>query len=448
MRFRLAPGIITGAAVFTSLAPRTSAAQEMPENNGDDVSSADYRVDPSSTVVQGTPRVIGLAGAYVGIAEGFHGGQYNAASSAHRTLDSLKHVDTNFGASASIPAWVPGSNYFNGPAFEGSESLSILSVASNVQIGHFGVGLSAEAQHYSLDSQEDAGFSTREFRGNFGTLSLNLARAAHDRSWILGAGPVVSGVSLRSSANSVFSASGLGGQVGILLKPVRRPVRLGANFRTPLYQLSRLGTDSRREERSSVYSPSQIYQPWQFSFGGAWQFGSAVLNPRWIDPRALRTTRLEQRGLSEETASDEELEEVKKEVERFLRARRERSQRFGLLVSLQLTLVGPSRQTVNVVSVSGRETQTLKTIPVLSPRLGFESPVLPGRLTLRAGTYLEPSRARLGKSRVHGTCGFDLKLFEWGLFGLFPEGTGWRLSLAFDRAHDYLNSAVGIGTWH
>jgi hypothetical protein len=87
---------------------------------------------------------------------------------------------------------------------------------------------------------------------------------------------------------------------------------------------------------------------------------------------------------------------------------------------------------------------------VFSPRLGLETEAVPNWVKLRAGTYGEPTRFDTpnARGRLHGTLGFDVKLFPWTVFGLFHESTVWRVSAALDAAERYLNTSFGVGVWH
>ena len=86
--------------------------------------------------------------------------------------------------------------------------------------------------------------------------------------------------------------------------------------------------------------------------------------------------------------------------------------------------------------------------PIISPRIGVESEVVPHHLRLRAGSYYEPARIGRSPSRVHGTGGFDVRLFEWDVFGLIKPFDYWQLSIAADGARSYLNTSFSIGFWH
>ena len=84
----------------------------------------------------------------------------------------------------------------------------------------------------------------------------------------------------------------------------------------------------------------------------------------------------------------------------------------------------------------------------ISPRLGFESEVWPTRMKIRAGTYLEPSRFVESRPRVHATLGFDVSLFKWNVFGLWPDDYRWQLTTALDLARAYGSFSAGIGGWY
>jgi hypothetical protein len=69
-------------------------------------------------------------------------------------------------------------------------------------------------------------------------------------------------------------------------------------------------------------------------------------------------------------------------------------------------------------------------------------------VAIAAGSYYEPARIELAPSRVHGTGGFDVRLFEWDVFGLIKPFDWWQLSIAADGARSYLNTSFSIGFWH
>ena len=83
-----------------------------------------------------------------------------------------------------------------------------------------------------------------------------------------------------------------------------------------------------------------------------------------------------------------------------------------------------------------------------SPRLGAELEVWPERIRIRSGGYVEPARSTVATARVHGTAGFEIKLFHLTLpWGLLDNDLTWEGSV--DVADRYTQfSWVGIGLWH
>ncbi len=71
-------------------------------------------------------------------------------------------------------------------------------------------------------------------------------------------------------------------------------------------------------------------------------------------------------------------------------------------------------------------------------RAGAESEIMPNRLTVRGGSYLEPSRFKRWP-RLHLTGGADVRVTVYW---------DWRITLAVDFASAYRNTAIGLGFWH
>ncbi len=230
--------------------------------------------------------------------------------------------------------------------------------------------------------------------------------------------------------------------------------------------------------------PSQVALPWDVNVGLAVQLGRPF-NPRWIDPaealaqldrfveyrkrerarnRRARIRRAMAAGSTEgaatqavdaeiegeETLDAIHLDRAERALRLHLKDRYKALQRFYVLISSSLLITGPVENAVGVESFLQGRVQRSGEKVTFSPRLGVESEVVPGWLTLRAGTYGEPTRFdRAGaRARLHGTTGLDLKLFPWTVFGLFDDGTHWRVSGALDAARRYFSWGVSIGVWH
>jgi hypothetical protein len=121
-----------------------------------------------------------------------------------------------------------------------------------------------------------------------------------------------------------------------------------------------------------------------------------------------------------------------------------------VLVTAELLALGASSGSVGFGSYyEGRTRLALSGQNLtLSPRLGLESEVVPDRLKLRVGSYWEPARVDTARDRIHGTFGFDVKLFRWDVFGLIGDFDSWLASAAVDGARDYLSTSFSVGFWH
>ena len=86
----------------------------------------------------------------------------------------------------------------------------------------------------------------------------------------------------------------------------------------------------------------------------------------------------------------------------------------------------------------GRETS-------VTLRGGTEVEVIPNRLQLRAGSYMEPTRFRESTARLHATTGFELRTIDWSVFGIFPEDNAFRVSGAVDVSREYFGWSLGGG---
>jgi hypothetical protein len=153
--------------------------------------------------------------------------------------------------------------------------------------------------------------------------------------------------------------------------------------------------------------------------------------------------------LEAEQALDElHLEHERQRLHGLLTVRYRRMARRYLLIAAALHADGAVADSVGIESFLQGYVDRSGEHVTLSPRLGLETELIPDWLVVRGGSYLEPSRFREGSPRLHGTFGFDAKLFRWTVFGLFEKFTEWQAGAAIDVARDYLGWAVSIGVWH
>jgi len=136
-------------------------------------------------------------------------------------------------------------------------------------------------------------------------------------------------------------------------------------------------------------------------------------------------------------------------LDRRLRQRFREQPRFHVLITTSIVISGPAEDAVGIESMLDRAVQRSGEDASVSPRLGIETELVPHWLHLRGGSYIEPSRYRSNPkgSRMHGTFCFDQKVLPWDVFGIFPEGTEWRVSGSLDASRSYLGWGIGLGVW-
>jgi hypothetical protein len=301
---------------------------------------------------------------------------------------------------------------------------------------------------------------------------------------------------VNNAAAPVIAMFGLAPEIGLIVKPEQKPWRVGLTARAPVsagpFTLSSLireevsdGTVIRRAGASFIV-PDRIVQPWELEAGVAYQFGPRPLNPPWMDTvdqesqlvaqvrdnrleraarqreeiaampedgpvdRAARAHRLSQMARDEarvRASEDAIVANVEKEIHAQRKARYLNWPRQHVLVLASVLMTGPSSDAVALEGFIDQRRELVGARATLAPRFAIESEAIPNLLKTRAGAYLEPSRFSDGTSREHFTFGIDVRVFEWAVFGLFPEHQ-WSLSAFVDMAPRYQNFGFGVGTWH
>ncbi|MEZ4373624.1 MAG: hypothetical protein R3B07_22575 [Polyangiaceae bacterium] len=468
-------------------------------DEGSEIRTSDYTVDLYQGPVTASSRVIGLGGAYVSIAEGVEGMSQNPAAPAVRTPWSVDSFDYDLALGLTFPSSIRGNDFYNtgeGPTDvnAGSDGLLFLTPAAVFQDGAWGYGVSISFANFSLSRRDETADSQRNLVAQFVELDLVSAYGFLQNQLSVGVGLrnvglIVARENPDDSSEDLFTTSGFAPMVGVLWRPEEQPFRIGATYKhlveTEVDAASQVTENADGDlvlgpggtDPNSIWLPRNMRQPWEVSAGLALQFGPRPMNPHWIDPgRAIaeldrvvefrkreRKRRLEREAASKspaelaalraQTDADDALDEL--ELERQARGlrqalvRRARQTKRGyVMLATELQIVGQSPSSVGVESFIQRKVARAGERVTLSPRVGLESEVVPGWLKLRAGSYGEPSRYRAGKPRLHGTFGFDLKTFPWTVFGLFDDGTEWRVGGALDAASRYFGWSASIGVWH
>jgi hypothetical protein len=492
------------ATSFLSLALVALAAPahaELPAN-GASIRSHDYTIDLSQTPVLAGTRVTGLSGAFVAIGEGIDGIAQNPGAVALRAPYSTDHIDYELGLGITFSSSLAKSDVFNSGrrtvlSPKGVESLAFLNLAANLQVGRWGFGLSSDLQEYSLDRSTDATQTQQRDRllARFAVTHATIGYAFHEQELLIGVGTrwsalnVVNANAPAGSEENLFEAIGSGLEAGVLLRPNDAQYRAGVCLRSAVVSnaspSSRVRVVYAGDPENELFLPDHVMLPWELNAGFAFQFGPRPFNPRWLEVQlelepvhrylewrqrerlrrhAEALSRAERAGLDLEAAMralDAELEteaaldalhlaRAERELSVRLRRRYEGMDRFQVLISASIDVLGPVEQGVGVESFLERKVQRSGKDVSVSPRLGIETEAVPNWMRLRAGTYIEPTRFDDNPhgSRSHWTLGIDQRLFPWEVFGLWPEGSIWRVSGSLDVAREYFSWGVAIGMWH
>lgn len=471
-----------------------AARAELPPS-GQLIRTHDYAIDLAQTPVLSSTRVTGLGGAFVGMGEGLDGAAQNPAAPAYRFPWSRSHFDYELGFSFMSSSSVSNTDFFNsGRHVRSDEDFLFLDLALSLQFGRWGFAFSTGLQSYTLGRGVDTG-SAERLVAEFALSHALAAYAFADGQLLIGAGQRSSVLSvgneteLDDDSRALFRALGAGYEAGVLIRPNEQPYRIGAAIRSAVdakpstsNKLSVLYED---DPDNTLYLPNRVVVPWNVSLGFALQLGPRPLNPRFLDPNRVteeldrylqyrarerrrkravaerraraagREPSAELRALDAELATESALDALhrirkKEELDRKLEQRYLSLSRFHVLLSASLEVLGPVHNAVGVASFIDRRVQRSGRRASYSPRLGVETEPIAHWLRVRAGSYLEPTRFDDNPhgSRLHGTFGFDQRVFAWDVFGLFPEGSIFRAAGSLDLARDYFGWGVALGLWH
>jgi hypothetical protein len=433
-------------------------AQTIPDRsneNGKPFRSSDYSIDLFQGPVLAGTRITGLSGAYTALAEGVEGHRYNAAAPAVRSPTSTNRVDWDVDAGLSLAPGLKRTDFDNnGKTGFNYNNFFFASLGGQVQVRRLGFGANVNIQQYKLDSTADGG--SRTLRSV--QLQLLTAYSFAEDQLVIGAGFRVLGLYLLETQplgeKVLFSTVGVGGELGALLAPDKLPLRFGATVRTPIVSAAspseRIGQDEQGNFKlGSAYLPAKVHVPWEIEGGIAFSLGKRPINQRWFDRERI----------SDEDAKALVVREGvdPKDAKRMLAKRRYQTvPRDKFLVSGTLLMTGITPKGV------GFESFLSQTVPVLSqpkvversgerlsltPRLGVEAEPIDNRLQVRVGGYLEPSRFREGSARMHGTLGFNVKIFESTFFGFYDKGTPFAVGFGTDFSARFFSWGISAGIW-
>jgi hypothetical protein len=461
---------------------------------GTRITTSRYTFDVFTGPVLASARVTAMAGAYTAIADGTEGITFNAAAPAIRPPYSTTRDDYDLTGSvtfSNLPflgqASVIATDLENKGQTSFSRDAAFVWATGGFTIQHdqAGIGVLVSGQQYTprhADATKpvlDAAF--RLFRvdavASYGFLG--------DRLYVGGG---IRGIDFETVDTSgderlLFRSFGVGVQGGALWAPRELPMRVGGTVRSPIVVSRNTGTTVQPRANGDVvvsqhgldfYLPEAISLPWELEWGVALQLGPRPLNVAWTDEDTVTGPEVER----ERRVVDDQIEPVWRGARRLLKKRYAALPRRKVLLSFSTLVTGPTANAVGFESMLAGNVDRAGRTATATARVGAEAEVLPNRLQLRGGTYLEPTRFRdvarepaddashacpngapppgnglcvVGvqpRPRLHGTFGFEVRLFEWTVFGLADEGTSWRVTAAGDYARDYYGYSLAIGLWH
>jgi hypothetical protein len=430
---------------------------------GTPIRTSAYGVDLFQGPVLATTRITGLAGAFTAIAEGTEGIAWNPTAASVRPAYSTTRDDYDLAIGVTLPASVENTDFDNdGQTGFAYDRFVWVTFGGVLQHGALGFGVIASFQNYEL-GVPGTPFVIPGAEERIDSLIIRMLRfdpvvsyAALAEQLHVGVGLRVAsffGVGATSSVDAeqeermLMSAYATGVQSGILWAPRATSVRVGFTARTPVVPLGKVeGRIPPNAEGDRVvgtlYLPKRLELPWELEGGFAVQLWKRHFNLRWADEDAVS---LEEAEPHRRTLKNGQREPPWRGARRLLKARHAALPRERVLLSTSVLLSGPVKNAVGVESMLAQVVHRSGERVALTLRAGAEAEVVPTWLVLRAGSYLEPTRFRSAGARVHGTGGFDVRVLESEVFGLYDEGTRFRISGAVDAARDYFGWSIGVG---
>lgn len=430
---------------------------------GTPIQTSGYGVDLFQGPVLATTRITGLAGAFTAIAEGTEGLAWNPTAASVRRPFSTTRDDYDLTLGVTLPASVEDTDFDNdGRSGFAYDSFVWATFGGILQHGPLGFGVIASFQNYELGLPGTAPVEIPGTGEQVTSVIIRMLRfdpvvsyATLDEQLHFGFGLRVAsffGVGATQPGGEevermLMSANTAGAQTGLLWAPRSSSLRVGFTARTPAVPLGKVegripaNADGDRVV-GTLYLPNRLELPWELEAGFAVQLWRRHFNLRWADEDKVPA---EESEPYRRTLKNGQREPPWRGARTLLKSRYAALPRERVLLSTSVLLSGPVKNAVGVESMLSQSVHRSGERATLTVRAAVEAEVIPTWLVLRGGSYLEPTRFRSGRARVHGTGGFDLRVLESAIFGLYDEGTRFRVSGAVDVARDYFGWSIGAG---
>lgn len=352
-------------------------------------------------------RVVGLGGAYIGVAEGAEGHLANpaafavrAAPFAHDWFDWDVTLSTlNVTRDQQLDVGQSSRQTFDAARF--------IQTGFNLKFGEHGFGLQIRTQGYERDLTV-IGYPETRILARQTYFGMGYGQHWADGWWF--GGLIYGGTAeLEIGAGEAARVNGGGFLLGALYAPPGERWRAGATLRSPVVGQEVDESPDPDAIPDGLLVPDAVAVPWEIGLGASYVFGPRGGNVKPTfgegDPPAPPAGR------------------------RYV------------LIAADLVLTGPApTDAVGPDALFGADDRPSGRHVSPSLRVGAESEVWSDVLVLRAGGYFEPDRYATLDGRVHVTSGFDLHLGEliWD----------WEVGAVIDWAPAYLNWGVGLGFWY
>jgi hypothetical protein len=354
-----------------------------------------------------------------------------------------------------------------------------INFGATLQFGGLGVAATGDLEQFNLSK------SANGLTLDIGRWQALGAYGLFDGQLLLGAGARILTMQIQQSGGqTLLTVLGAGPELGVLLMPTGSQWRVGANARTPVGGGVGAGENLTKDngvlKAEDFILPSTVASPWEVDMGIAYQLGPRPLNPGWENPheqenwlrqriadqraeralmheaelasltpegRLAREPVLDAEEARQRAAEDAQLEIEIKRLYDQRKARYDNWPREKILLLASVLLTGASSNAVSLQGFLDQRVETVGKAVTVTPRLGMEGEPLRDRMTLRVGTYVEPSRYETGTPRQHFTFGGDVRLFPIDFWGLIPRAN-LKFGFVIDLAPRYQNYGIAIGNWH
>lgn len=421
------------ALVVLALCARQAAAQLAPE--GAPIDDSDYTIDFYTGPILDSSRNTGLAGSFSALSDGVGGYGVNPSSVALRVPWSDSWFDFELDGSITLPSTLRDTDFDNnGDTTVGNDAALYLTGGAGFQFGELGVGLSFGVSSYETTSIDGDG-QAQALDVSFVTVNLVAGCVLQEGQLALGVGLGGQAVQLAriladGSQRDLADVTGTTLQLGAIWAPTRLSLRAGVALRVAPgggdAAPAGVEPDANGDYRvDNFVLPRTINVPAELQIAFATQLFRR-LNFGWHNPRRPQPS-----GVAP----------AETDAYRTLPRRR-------LLLSSALKVTFPTKDGVGTDSFLLQRVERSGRKASISPRLGVETEPIIDWLVVRAGSYYEPTRFPGSSARVHATAGLDLHIpIVWSVFGLFDDGTSFRIGGAVDGASRYFGWSISAGVW-